>query len=45
MGVNPHVNRLYADLGDGLVFFQLYDIIKKGVVDWSKVKKNFKKDE
>lgn len=43
MGVNPHVNRLYNDLHDGLILFQLYDIIKNGIVDWNKVVKKFKK--
>jgi hypothetical protein len=43
MGVNPHVNRLYSDLQNGLIYFQLYDIIKKGCVDWKKVIKTFKK--
>lgn len=37
MGVAPHVNWLYSDLADGLVIFQLYDIIKPGIVNWSKV--------
>lgn len=43
MGVNPYVNRLYNDLQDGLILFQLYDIIKKGCVDWKKVVKTFAK--
>lgn len=37
MGVAPHVNWLYSDLADGLIIFQLYDIIKPGIVNWSKV--------
>lgn len=37
MGVAPHVNWLYADLTDGLVIFQLYDIIRPGIVNWKKV--------
>lgn len=37
MGVSPHVNWLYSDLTDGLVIFQLYDIIKPGIVNWKKV--------
>jgi len=41
MGVSPHVNWLYSDLADGLIVFQLYDIIKPGVVNWSKVHKKF----
>lgn len=41
MGVSPFVNRLYSDLSDGLVIFQLYDIIQKGTVDWNKVHKKF----
>ncbi|CAG0917700.1 unnamed protein product, partial [Notodromas monacha] len=43
MGVAPHVNWLYSDLADGLVIFQLYDIIRPGIVDWSKVHKKFSK--
>ena len=43
MGVNPHVNRLYVDLQDGVILFQLYDIVKPGVVDWKRVKKTFSK--
>jgi len=43
MGVSPHVNWLYADLADGLVIFQLYDIIKPGIVDWTRVHKKFSK--
>lgn len=41
MGVSPHVNWLYSDLADGLVIFQLFDIIKPGIVNWSKVHKRF----
>jgi len=41
MGVQPYVNWLYSDLADGLIIFQLYDIIKKDVVDWKKVHKTF----
>ena len=43
MGVSPYVNHLYNDLGAGLVIFQLYDIIRKDIVDWSKVIKSFNK--
>ncbi|XP_065166238.1 plastin-3 isoform X1 [Atheta coriaria] len=43
MGVSPHVNWLYSDLADGLVVFQLYDIIKPGIVDWNRVHRNFSK--
>ncbi|XP_059058302.1 plastin-2 isoform X1 [Achroia grisella] len=43
MGVAPHVNWLYSDLTDGLVIFQLYDIIKPGIVDWKKVHRQFSK--
>ncbi|VVC34405.1 Hypothetical protein CINCED_3A022763 [Cinara cedri] len=43
MGVAPHVNWLYSDLADGLVIFQLYDIIKPGIVNWSKVHRKFSK--
>ncbi|XP_050314549.1 plastin-2 [Anthonomus grandis grandis] len=41
MGVSPHVNWLYSDLADGLIVFQLYDIIKPGVVNWNKVHRKF----
>lgn len=41
MGVTPHVNWLYSDLADGLVVFQLYDIIKPGTVDWNRVHRKF----
>ncbi|KAM9216803.1 LOW QUALITY PROTEIN: plastin-3-like [Dugong dugon] len=38
LGVNPHVNHLYADLQDALVILKLYERIKVPV-DWSKVDK------
>jgi len=41
MGVSPYVNHLYNDLADGLIIFQLYDVIKEGVVDWKKVHREF----
>ncbi|KAJ0171116.1 hypothetical protein K1T71_013315 [Dendrolimus kikuchii] len=43
MGVAPHINWLYSDLTDGLVIFQLYDIIKPGIVNWKKVHRQFSK--
>ena len=43
LGVSPYVNWLYSDLADGLIFFQLYDIIKPGSVNWGKVHKKFSK--
>jgi hypothetical protein len=43
MGVNPFVQYLYNDLKDGNVIFQLYDIIKPGCVNWTKVIKKFNK--
>jgi plastin-3 len=39
MGVSPRVNYIYRDLIDGLILFQLYDIIQPGVVDWKRVVK------
>ena len=39
LGVNPYVNWIYSDLADGLVIFQLYDIIRPGIVNWSRVTK------
>lgn len=46
LGVAPYVNWLYSDLADGLVIFQLYDVIKPGIVNWNRVHKwvFFKKD-
>lgn len=41
MGVSPHVNWLYSDLADGLVIFQLFDIIRPGIVNWNRVHKRF----
>jgi len=41
LGVSPYVNWLYSDLCDGLIIFQLYDIIKPGSVTWTKVHKKF----
>lgn len=43
MGVNPYVNWLYSDLANGLIIFQLYEIIHSGIVDWKKVVKTFSK--
>ncbi|KAK2190670.1 hypothetical protein NP493_70g00021 [Ridgeia piscesae] len=42
MGVSPYVNHLYNDLTNGLIIFQLYDIIKPGLVDWKRVVSKFK---
>ncbi|XP_032795189.1 plastin-1 isoform X1 [Daphnia magna] len=43
LGVAPYVNWLYSDLADGLVIFQLYDVIKPGIVNWNRVHKEFSK--
>lgn len=43
MGVNPYVNWLYSDLADGSIIFQLYDIIKPGIVDWNQAHRKFSK--
>jgi plastin-3 len=43
MGVNPFVNWLYSDLSNGVVIFQLYDIIRPGMVDWKRVATKFRK--
>lgn len=43
MGVSPYVNYLYNDLTSGLIIFQLYDIIKPGMVDWNRVNDKFNK--
>ena len=37
------MNYLYSDLSDGLIIFQLYDIIQAGTVDWSRVNQKFAK--
>lgn len=37
MGVNPFVQNLFLDLDDGCVLLQLFELVKSGVVDWSKV--------
>lgn len=41
MGVKPYVNWLYSDLADGLVIFQLFDIIKPDSVNWQRVHQRF----
>ncbi|XP_070801089.1 plastin-1 [Pituophis catenifer annectens] len=38
LGVTPYINHLYSDLGDGLVIFQLYEMIRVPV-EWSHVNK------
>ena len=43
MGVSPYVNHLYNDLTNGLIIFQLYDIIKTDLVDWNRVVSKFNK--
>ena len=43
LGLTPYVNWLYSDLADGLVIFQLYDVIKPGIVNWSRVHRKFSK--
>ena len=43
MGVSPYVNHLYSDLTDGLVIFQIYDMIKANIVDWKIVIQKFNK--
>ncbi|KAJ8937165.1 hypothetical protein NQ318_009367 [Aromia moschata] len=37
----PRELELYSDLADGLVVFQLYDIIKPGTVKWNRVHRKF----
>ncbi|KAL3900482.1 MAG: hypothetical protein SGCHY_001301 [Lobulomycetales sp.] len=39
LGVDPFVNNLFDDLGDGLVLLQAMDIVQPGIVDWKKVNK------
>ena len=43
MGVDPYVNWLYNDLQNGVVIFQLYDIIRPGMINWKRVVKTFHK--
>ncbi|KAL8618904.1 hypothetical protein ACOMHN_020323 [Nucella lapillus] len=43
LGVSPFVHNLYVDLYNGLVIFQLYDYIQKGLVDWARVNRKFSK--
>ncbi|XP_022661435.1 plastin-1-like [Varroa jacobsoni] len=43
MGVSPYVNWLYSDLADGLIIFQLFDIIRPRVVNWQRVHRTFSK--
>lgn len=37
LGIEPFVNNLFEDLRDGLVILRVMDIVKPGIVDWSKV--------
>ncbi|KAM7287021.1 plastin-2 [Ixodes scapularis] len=41
MGVEPYVNWLYSDLADGLIIFQLFDVIRPGLVNWTRVHRTF----
>ena len=43
MGVSPHVRSVGHDLVDGLIIFQLFDIIKPGSVNWQRVHRSFSK--
>jgi plastin-3 len=45
MGVKPFVNYIYEDLSNGLIIFQLYDIIKPGIVNWKRVNDNLASDK
>ncbi|ETE60102.1 Plastin-1, partial [Ophiophagus hannah] len=38
LGITPYINHLYSDLADGLVIFQLYEMIRVPV-EWSHVNK------
>ncbi|KAM3834427.1 plastin-1 isoform 1-T2 [Vipera latastei] len=38
LGVTPYINHLYSDLADGLVIFQLYEMVRVPV-EWSHVNK------
>jgi plastin-3 len=39
LGVDPYVNYLYGDLYNGLILFQIYEIIQPGIVVWKRVVK------
>lgn len=41
MGVDPNVNWLYSDLSNGVIIFQLYDVICPGIVNWKRVVTKF----
>lgn len=43
LGVHPFVNHLYSDLKDALVYFQLFEKIKPGSADKSRITNNFSK--
>uniref|UniRef100_A0AC34FGL2 Fimbrin n=1 Tax=Panagrolaimus sp. ES5 TaxID=591445 RepID=A0AC34FGL2_9BILA len=43
LGVQPHVGYLFTDLQNGLIIFQLYEEIKKDVVNWKRVVQQFRK--
>jgi len=37
LGIEPFVNNLFEDLRDGIVILKVMDIVRPGIVDWSKV--------
>jgi len=37
LGIEPFVNNLYEDLKDGIIILKVMDVVKPGVVDWTKV--------
>lgn len=39
LGLSQHVNWLYLDTNDGLIYIEIFDIIEPGLVDWSRVKR------
>ena len=39
LGMTPFINNLYQDLRDGYALLQLFDKVKPGCVDWTKVNK------
>jgi len=39
LGLSRKVNWLYLDTNEGSIYFQIFDIIQPGIVDWSRVKK------
>jgi len=37
LGIEPFVNNLYEDLRDGIIILKVMDVVRPGIVNWSKV--------